>query len=343
MLFRSLRTLLTILLPVCVCIVLLVAPAGATSRSQASQATVSAHGVTSHLVTQSAAEVHAYWTPERMKSAKPLDEVLAPAAKTAHRPVTQTGPAGFVAPALPQSGSASGSYKSSVLSPDSSVPPGSYSSFPYSTVGKVFFTQNGNNFECSGAAINSKNKSVVDTAGHCVYGGGHFDSYFQFCPQYLKGSSPQGCWVANYVATRNDWINTGSLEDDFGMAVVSPNNGNLLVNVVGGLGWVYNASANQTFTALGYPANSPYDGSKMIQCGPIGSSTVTGFDDGTVIAIPCDMHGGASGGPWIISFNGTFGYVNGHNDFHYNNDLKHEYTPYYDGDWFSLFNFVQSR
>jgi V8-like Glu-specific endopeptidase len=276
-----------------------------------------------------------------MKSAKPLDDLVVPVAKTTHRPVTQTGPVGFVAPALPQNAHNS---SASVVVPDGSiVPPGSYSTFPYATVGKVFFTQNGNNFVCSGAAINSKNKSVVDAAGHCVYGGGHFDSYFQFCPQYLSGSSPKGCWVARYLATSNEWINNGSSEDDFGAAVVSPNGNGNLVDAVGGLGSVYNASANQTFTALGYPANSPYDGSKMIQCGPIGSSTVTGLDNGTVIAIPCDMHGGASGGPWVISFNGTFGYVNGHNDFHYTNDLQHEYTPYYDGDWFSVFNLAQSQ
>ena len=69
---------------------------------------------------------------------------------------------------------------------------------------------------------------------------------------------------------------------------------------------------------------------------------VAGFDDGTVIAIPCNMTGGSSGGPWLISINGTFGYVNGHNDFKYNNDPGHMYSPYYDGDWFTVFNSAQN-
>jgi len=347
MLSRSLRMLLTGVLPVCVCMVLLVSPAGATSRSQTSQATVSAHHVISHVVTQSVAEVQAYWTPERMKSAKSLDELIVPATKTTHPAVTQTGPAGFTAPALPQNAQSSstlGSTNGSVVPHGLPVPPIAYSLFPFSTVGKEFFTQNGHNFACSGAALNSSNKSVVDTAGHCVSdGAGHFDSFFEFCPQYLNGVAPKGCWVARNLVTRTDWFQSGSFEDDLGEAVVSPNNGNLLVNVVGGLGSAYNISPNQTFTALGYPAkpNPPYDGNKMILCLPTGPSIVTGLDDGTVVAIPCDMKQGSSGGPWLISINKVTGYVNGHNDFGYTNDPKDLYSPYYDSDWFSLFNFTQ--
>ena len=54
------------------------------------------------------------------------------------------------------------------------------------------------------------------------------------------------------------------------------------------------------------------------------------------------MTGGSSGGPWLISIAGTFGYVNGHNDFKYTNDPNHMYSPYYDYDWYVVFNAAQN-
>ncbi len=46
-------------------------------------------------------------------------------------------------------------------------------SYPLSTVGKVFFTNDaGQDIVCSGTAVASLNHSVVDTAGHCLYWNG---------------------------------------------------------------------------------------------------------------------------------------------------------------------------
>jgi hypothetical protein len=94
--------------------------------------------------------------------------------------------------------------------------------------------------------------------------------------------------------------------------------------------------------SLGYPAAYPFNGKIMWKCGKTLTAIVAGYDDGTVIAISCDMTGGSSGGPWLISIGGAFGYVNGHNDFKYNNDPAHMYSPYYDSDWFAVFNAAQN-
>ncbi|MDH3694327.1 MAG: hypothetical protein OER96_07135, partial [Gammaproteobacteria bacterium] len=45
---------------------------------------------------------------------------------------------------------------------------GKYTSFPTSTIAKMFFTQNGSNFVCS-ATVNHRNQLI--TAGHCVSDG----------------------------------------------------------------------------------------------------------------------------------------------------------------------------
>ena len=349
MLNRSARTFLVVFLTVCVGILFIVSPVGATSRSiaagyQAAQAPLvsnsSAKAVTSGLLRQDPANAIAYWTPARMRSALSADKLLANAKFT--HPSSQGGTPGFGAPAIPQ-GQQGGNTPDATL-----VPHSSYPTFPYSTVGKVFFkdSRTGLNYVCSGASTNSNNKSVVDTAGHCVVQGGSGGNWYTnwvFCPQYYNGSTPFGCWVARQLWSINIWVSTGSFEDDFGDAIVSPNSHGDIVNVVGGTGWAYNYSTSQNFTALGYPAASPFNGNLMYKCGPTFPSTVAGFDDGKVIAIPCNMTGGSSGGPWLISLNGTFGYVNGHNDFKYNSDPAHMYSPYYDGDWFIVFNSAQNH
>jgi V8-like Glu-specific endopeptidase len=316
---------------------LLAAPAGATSQRISSSPSSALSSGTIH---QSPAQIRAYWTVERMKSARSADELVAHFTSTVP-PTVRHGGSGVGAPALPR-------HRSQGIIPDaSSVPTGSYRTFPYSTVGKVFFTDSrtNTNYVCSGAAANSTNKSVVDTAGHCVIQGGSGNNWYtnwQFCPQYYNGSTPFGCWSARQLWSSNDWINSGSLEDDFGDAVVSTNSSGAVVNVVGGVGYAYGLSTSQTFTSLGYPQAAPFNGTSMYQCGPTTPSTVSGYDDGQVIGIPCDMTGGSSGGPWLISYSGAFGYVNGHNDFKYNNDSAHMYSPYYDSDWFNVFNSAQN-
>src|SRR4051812_3969698 len=84
-----------------------------------------ARKVESQHVTQSPDDVAAYWTAERMRDAKP-----------AERKPTANGKGGKPAAA----GSAT-------------EVPGPYTSFPTATNGKVFFTDGGVNYVCSGTAL----------------------------------------------------------------------------------------------------------------------------------------------------------------------------------------------
>ena len=77
--------------------------------------------------------------------------------------------------------------------------PWPYNRWPYTTEGKIFFTQNGESEVCSGSAINSPHKWLVVTAGHCLIAGGSgngWDSSFMFCPDYYDGYCPFGQWYA---------------------------------------------------------------------------------------------------------------------------------------------------
>ena len=127
-------------------------------------------------VAQDKAAVQKYWTAERMRNAIPADRMLA----------------GTFAPAAKRPKKAAAATQ---------VPP-PYTSQPTSTNGKVFFTDDGLNYVCSGTALLSGNKSVVWTAGHCVHDGTtNFHTNWTFVPAYTDGSRPYGTWTARTLLT----------------------------------------------------------------------------------------------------------------------------------------------
>jgi len=215
-------------------------------------------------------------------------------------------------------------------------------SYPLSTVGKVFFSNSsGQDFVCSGTAVESLNQSVVDTAGHCLYLYGDWVQNVVFCPLYENGTTPYGCWAARDLEVPTDWINAkpNDFHHDFGMAIVAPNDEGALTDLVGGAGWAYNQAANQSFSAYGYPAGYPFDGQTRQSCeGATGTAWEHG--DGTAVSIPCNMTGGSSGGPWFIRIDGNW-YLNGHNDFTSSLQPGHMFSPYYDDTWYALYDKAQ--
>ena len=130
-------------------------------------------------VGQSRDDVVAYWTAERMREAKP---------------VAQAKPGG--------------------KGPKAAYPFTRYEPATYNPAhGKVFFTDSGVNYVCSGTALTSGNESVVWTAGHCVNEGpGAYYTNWAFVPAYKDGARPYGTWAARTLLTTSSWRTGG----DFG-------------------------------------------------------------------------------------------------------------------------------
>src|SRR6266487_141123 len=215
-------------------------------------------------------------------------------------------------------------------------------SYPLSTVGKVFMTNEaGQDMACSGTAVASSNSSVVDTAGHCLYWNGGWVKNVIFCPLYENGSTPYGCWAARDLEAPSDWINArpNDFHHDFGMAIVSPNSQGVLTDLVGGAGWAYNEPVDQPFYAYGYPAAYPFDGQTRRSC-ESPSGTIWRHGGGSVVSIPCNMTGGSSGGPWFTK-SGDNWYLDGHNDFISSMQPGHMFSPYYDDTWYALYDKAQ--
>ena len=238
------------------------------------------------------------WTVEEMENAKPMTppmvaETTFPEITTGLPDVTTDvslpdGPAGSIPGTLPTDLSADniGLFASGEVS--------SYSSYPFSAVGKLFFVTPRGRSSCSASVIKG---NEIWTAGHCVHAGngsssGWF-SDFVFVPQYRNGSAPCGQWEVADVVTSSAWFNSGSNDQDYAKGSISnPNTG-----CTGTLGFAYNQSYNQDFLAVGYPGNIG-GGQRMIFCSNPLKRTLSG--NPAPFSIDCPMTQGSSGGPYII-------------------------------------------
>ncbi len=290
---------------------------------------------TVHLAADTAAEasaVAATWTPEAMRDAVPMDRLLpaADAGKLSHD--VRTGVPQVVRPSVTPadvspmafpSGGATWTGGGAVVS----------------TAGRVFFTYQGRQASCSGNAVTSGNKSVVMTAGHCVKLDGAFHTNWAFVPAYDNGNAPYGTWTARSLSATPQWVASEDINYDIGAAVVNQLNGQSLTDVVGGQGVAFNQARGQNMYAFGWPAAAPYDGTRMVYC----SGRVFNAFLSNGIGMTCDMTGGASGGPWFLSFSeasGT-GLVNSVNSYKINIIPTWMFGPYFGTDAQNLYNAAQ--
>lgn len=274
--------------------------------------------------------VAATWTPEAMRNAVPLDSLLpsvdiSKITEDVAKGLSQVvPPSGDVSTQAFPSGGAAWTGGGKVVT----------------TAGRVFFTYQGRQASCSGNAVTSNNKSTVITAGHCVKLDGAFHTNWAFVPAYNNGNAPYGTWTAKATMATPQWVASEDINYDIGAAVVNPLNGRSLTDVVGGQGIAFNQARGQNMYAFGWPAASPYDGSKMIYC----SGKVFNAFISNGIGMTCDMTGGSSGGPWFLGFNegtGT-GTLNSVNSYKINFIPTWMFGPYFGADAQNLFNQAQA-
>src|SRR5215210_597570 len=83
--------------------------------------------------------------------------------------------------------------------------------YPKSSGRSTLRTINGRLWYCSGTVVNSENKSVVWTPGHCVHdgrGGTYHTQYWMFAPAYKNGTTPLGKWTYKTLRTTSGWPTT---------------------------------------------------------------------------------------------------------------------------------------
>ena len=210
--------------------------------------------------------VLAYWTAERIKSAKPLDKHLT---KPSSRPGAPDPASKPVRPAPP---------------PPTSVPSTTGKQWPngvgtiYKATGRVLFTMNGGNWICSGSVVNDalSTASIVLSAGHCAFDQANhaFVTNWIFIPEFDSHPSlwnctttAYGCWVADSLNVsagfaNQSGFNTTAAQYDWSFAVVHGGGftgAAQLDATVGSFPIAFKGYSSGTQTvAFGYPAGGKY-------------------------------------------------------------------------------------
>ena len=309
--------------------------------------------------------VRAYWTPARMRAAEPVEALDVASGGAAALPTGSPGTPTFVGPAEAGEPAAATLRSGSVTQAkrlnsdyrrDEIENPAARE---FSAHGKVFFTvrrgTSPGNYVCSGTAVNSRNRSVVWTAGHCIYdneAGGGFSTNFVFVPAYEDGDAPYGRWPAKKIATTPGWRNQGNIRYDLGAAVVKRNrSGRRLQSVVGARGIGFNQPRRQLVEIFGYPADPvavpphpEFTGEREFRCTtrPFGIDKPYGGSGPPTTGVSCDMTGGSSGGGWVGGASGvplvvsvvSYGYIN---------EPDHLYGPYMAKQAKALYKLVRGK
>jgi V8-like Glu-specific endopeptidase len=275
----------------------------------------------------SARQARQFWTPARMRRAKPIEIKPVRQPGVGSVPVTsgESGTSRRVSPSAPRSGASVSSAFGEV-----SDPTGAESR----QNGVIFFRVDGSLGRCSGTSVTAPNFSVVFTAGHCVNSGGPGGRWYRgqwvFVPGYRYGQRPFGVFPAVWLDTTRQWIASGSENFDVGAAVVARNEGGeRLAAAVGGAGIAWGLKADQTFDVHGYPVAPPFDGETQRLCAQtpfLGHDSQSFLTPGPLnLAVDCDVTGGASGGGWTIRGD----VLNGVTNYGYGDDPATDFGAYF--------------
>ncbi len=302
------------LAPVVVCVLLLAAvPATASATPWTGTGAVSARAALR------------FWTPARMRRARPLE-------------ASPPRGGGLARDSAARSADSEGRGPDVVAEARAEFAPVADPTAPGFRQNGVIFIVLPGGFglgRCSGTSVNAPNRSVVFTAGHCVNEGDPrhwFNHDWVFVPGYHDGVRPFGAFVAKWLGSTPHWVDGGSENADVGAAVVSRNErGQLLGEAVGGDGIAWNLPPSQVFDVHGYPVEAPFDGATQRICAGtpfLGHDLASFLWPGPLnLALSCDVTGGASGGGWTIHGD----VLNSVTNYGYGDDRTTDFGPYFGG------------
>jgi V8-like Glu-specific endopeptidase len=259
-----------------------------------------------------AAEARRFWTPARMRAARTI-EGTPPAHASGLNPTLTATSETIDDPTEPR----------------------------YRVNGAIFISEGaGVGYgRCSGTSVVAPNKSVVITAGHCVYDEGIWaDRKWVFVPGYRHGERPFGTFTAHWLGTTPAWHAHENENFDVGAAVVGRNEkGQTLAAAVGADRLKTGLSPDQTFDVYGYPVEKPFNGGTLQVCREAsfeGHDFGSFFEPGPLdLAISCDDSAGGSGGGWVIEGN----VVNSVTTYGYPSDPFTNFGPYFGEDVAKLY------
>ena len=260
-------------------------------------------------VEQSPAEVRAYWTPDR------IEEAVGNGA-----PVEDVGPLEVLRAPISRLGIAHAvdayRYRKAIRNIKRKEFKARKVSNPKSGAlkahGLVVFKIGSKNYGCSGTVVQAPSRSLVWTAAHCMSdatrSSNKYANNWAFVPAYKNGNMPYGVWPAVGLGAHQGWFKSkgnfgrrGS-QFDFGVALLAPQSGQRIQDVVGARRIRFNGKRRQKFKIYGYPASSTiakFDGEMPFFCKSKWLQNAPGGFNPKQIEVPCELTTGASGGGWV--------------------------------------------
>jgi hypothetical protein len=215
---------------------------------------------------------------------------------------------------------------------------------PATTTGKVFFTtHNGENWECSGSTVHSNGKDSVITAGHCVYGslggevpGEGWRTNWIFVPDYSNGYAPYGVWTAKELWGAHQLRQQPGRGRRHGRRRHQHQRLRPAHRQRGRrAGLCLELAVQRVRVRLRLPGGGAFNGQTLQYCN---GSEFNWADVSSTMGPPCNFTDGSSGGPWLMSFNGEFGYIDGVNDFIYSSLPGYIFSAYFGNNAESLYD-----
>jgi hypothetical protein len=197
--------------------------------------------------------------------------------------------------------------------------------------GVIFIRERYGYGRCSGTSVVAPDRSLVVTAGHCVFDEGHWMSrHWVFVPGYEHGERPFGTFTAHWLGTTPGWFHSGNFNFDVGAAVVGRNErGQLLAQAVGADRLVTGRNPRQAYDVYGYPVARPFNGSTLQVCR---GASFAGHDLPALLepgplefGVSCPISAGASGGGWVVDGD----LLDGVTSNSYSDDAGTTYGPYF--------------
>ncbi len=189
--------------------------------------------------------------------------------------------------------------------------------WPYRAVGKLFFFDGKDQYQCSAALID---RGVVATAAHCVaeYKQNRLFTNWRFIPGFRvdEREAPFGVWsvrkayvLDSYPSGTEQCVDDAICQNDVAVLVLAPQLDAAKKPYLPGIhtGWFSFVSGKTPFvgngitqvTQLGYP--SCLDNGVLMQRND-SQGVISSDDNHNNTIIGSQMCGGSSGGPWIANF-----------------------------------------
>jgi V8-like Glu-specific endopeptidase len=172
------------------------------------------------------------------------------------------------------------------------------------SIGRLFFVNDkGEDSWCTATSVPARNHSVVLAAAHCAQvpasPGNHHISLV-FVPGYDKSAMPYGAFAVRAFTMPRSWETDDAY--DVAALVVDARAGRRLADVVGTQEVAFTGRPGGKVTVFGYPGTRPQRGEELMSCTATARPSRHHAQE-----VPCDMGGGASGGPWLAHFDGARG------------------------------------